>query len=395
MSDKKCPKCQYVRTSLDDEAAPDWQCPKCGVAYNKIGKPPGSKVESLKAAQPAASMVETIAPRTNLKIVAIVAILAGAIGAGISKFFDGDEYPTQPTIQGSPIRATSVDGIERDNVNRVTTEHGTELPPADDIQAEISSANERLRLTQTEYEKYSGGLIKSVLAITAALQRQTIEMLKQREASWTFGIGLRYSVDGEPAVLPPNTQQLLIDVEQEIQTARSNAAKSQASADRYSGGLIKATQLATAATNLQTAAMLEQKRLSLKYGLPQYIGFFDQGPSEELLPAQNDAGLVAGPEINPTVKDWEIEEVDAKVTETNDSWWRFAWRLTLKSTGKSDRTFDATIEFQDEDGFIIDSDKSYKLYVPAGSQRTFTGFALVRVPGASRVVQTYAKVRER
>jgi glutaredoxin len=28
-----CPKCRYVRQSTD--VAPEWQCPKCGVAYNK------------------------------------------------------------------------------------------------------------------------------------------------------------------------------------------------------------------------------------------------------------------------------------------------------------------------------------------------------------------------
>jgi uncharacterized protein len=29
-----CPKCQYLRVATD--TAPDWQCPKCGVAYNKV-----------------------------------------------------------------------------------------------------------------------------------------------------------------------------------------------------------------------------------------------------------------------------------------------------------------------------------------------------------------------
>jgi glutaredoxin len=29
-----CPKCRYVRTTAD--TAPSWQCPGCGVAYNKV-----------------------------------------------------------------------------------------------------------------------------------------------------------------------------------------------------------------------------------------------------------------------------------------------------------------------------------------------------------------------
>lgn len=31
---KPCPKCSYVRKATD--VAPDWQCPKCGVAYAKF-----------------------------------------------------------------------------------------------------------------------------------------------------------------------------------------------------------------------------------------------------------------------------------------------------------------------------------------------------------------------
>lgn len=30
-----CPKCTYERTLEDDEIFPDWQCPKCEIAYNK------------------------------------------------------------------------------------------------------------------------------------------------------------------------------------------------------------------------------------------------------------------------------------------------------------------------------------------------------------------------
>ena len=32
---KVCPKCRYVRKA--EEAAPDWQCPNCSIAYEKIG----------------------------------------------------------------------------------------------------------------------------------------------------------------------------------------------------------------------------------------------------------------------------------------------------------------------------------------------------------------------
>jgi membrane protein YdbS with pleckstrin-like domain len=31
-----CPKCEYQRTTEDDELFPNWQCPKCEIAYNKF-----------------------------------------------------------------------------------------------------------------------------------------------------------------------------------------------------------------------------------------------------------------------------------------------------------------------------------------------------------------------
>jgi len=33
---KPCPKCRHVRTAAD--SGPDWQCPKCGIAYAKFGQ---------------------------------------------------------------------------------------------------------------------------------------------------------------------------------------------------------------------------------------------------------------------------------------------------------------------------------------------------------------------
>ena len=32
----KCPKCGYQRTADDDKVFPDWQCPQCKIAYNKV-----------------------------------------------------------------------------------------------------------------------------------------------------------------------------------------------------------------------------------------------------------------------------------------------------------------------------------------------------------------------
>jgi hypothetical protein len=54
--------------------------------------------------------------------------------------------------------------------------------------------------------------------------------------------------------------------------------------------------------------------------------------------------------------------------------------------------FTANIEFQDKDGFIIDTDRSDTIVVQPNADETATGFALIRPPGASNVARTVAKM---
>lgn len=229
--------------------------------------------------------------------------------------------------------------------------------------------------------------MKALLGSEMEILRQTRAMLQQRASSWTFGIGLRYSVDGRPFVPPADAPQQLATVEAEIAQTREKLAGAEAEAARYSGGLVQALSVSTVATMRNSLAMLEQRRLALKYALPQFIGFQGEHPAT---PAAAGAPPAAAPA--PVERKWSIVEVDSRVTESNDTWWRYAWKLTLRNDDSSDLAFDATIEFQDGDGFVIDSDRAHGLFVPAGSEKTFTGYALVSMPGALRVARTNAKV---
>ncbi|MBK8536912.1 MAG: hypothetical protein IPL59_18545 [Candidatus Competibacteraceae bacterium] len=118
----------------------------------------------------------------------------------------------------------------------------------------------------------------------------------------------------------------------------------------------------------QTQA-IDQKRLALKFSLPQHIGFKSEivsTPSSELTTTRKPE------EITPLQeKKWRIVEVDSKVTESNNSWWRYAWRLTLANDSEQPMIFHATIEFQDADGFVIDENRANQLIVPAGKERDF------------------------
>jgi glutaredoxin len=50
---KRCPRCRYERKATD--TAPDWQCPSCGVAYNKVEGGPLPHPTATRNTQPSSS----------------------------------------------------------------------------------------------------------------------------------------------------------------------------------------------------------------------------------------------------------------------------------------------------------------------------------------------------
>lgn len=91
--------------------------------------------------------------------------------------------------------------------------------------------------------------------------------------------------------------------------------------------------------------------------------------------------------------DLEINDVSFRVTESNSQWWRFAWNLKISNTGRNDlHGLTAVADFLDGDGFIVDSDREYNIYVRAGDFVTVRGDCLISVPGAGTVASIYANV---
>ncbi|HXF47991.1 MAG TPA: hypothetical protein VNL73_01020 [Verrucomicrobiae bacterium] len=106
-------------------------------------------------------------------------------------------------------------------------------------------------------------------------------------------------------------------------------------------------------------------------------------------------GVVDGGRSIPSKKKFtplEIVEIDAKVTESNDVWWKYAWRLTVQNFSGEPISFNATIEFLDKDGFVVDDDDEYGLYLEYGQKKTFTGYDLIVSSVAPNIVSVTAKV---
>jgi len=262
-----------------------------------------------------------------------------------------------------------------------------------DIESSIATLDKDIVAAEAETAKYTGGLVKALAESRLHTLKQTRAMLDQRAKSWTFGIGLRYTVDGKGFMPPADAAAQITSLEAEIARTEAQVLKHEAEAARYSGGLIQSLSLTTAATTRHSLAMLEQKRLALKFALPQFIGFA-QAPAGPAVGASVAPATPAQPATSTAPADlFAIVAIDARVTETNDVWSRYAWKLTLRNRDSGPHTFDVTIEFQDKDGFVVDDDNEYGLTVPANAEQTFTGYDLVGSSVAGKVARTNAKVQ--
>lgn len=93
---------------------------------------------------------------------------------------------------------------------------------------------------------------------------------------------------------------------------------------------------------------------------------------------------------------FEILEVDTRVTETNNVWWKYAWLLTLENKSSDLLALSAEIQFLDEDGFVVDDDFVPDMLLGAGETKTFRDYVLIDADAASKVdaINALVKVRE-
>jgi hypothetical protein len=257
------------------------------------------------------------------------------------------------------------------------------------IEPEIARVVADISATEAESAKYSGGLVKALIESRLSTLRQTKAMLEQRRAASTFNISVRYTIDGRPFTVPTTATNDVAAIERELAATRTKIESAQAEAARYSGGLVLAMKHSTIATLQQTEAMLDQRRVALTFGLPQYIGFAGQPASSPSAGSGHPA-----PPVQDTARTWEIVEVNSRVTESNSTWWKYAWKVTVRNGGSQPIAVRATVEFQDAQGFIVDTDDSETTRVGAGETVTMTGYDLVTAAVADNIAKTNAKVRQ-
>jgi hypothetical protein len=133
-------------------------------------------------------------------------------------------------------------------------EYGSALA---EVKADLAAIQSQITDSEKEDAKYTGGLTKALTASTIAILRQTEAILEQKLVSLKAG--------ARPVMVSSAASPTLAEVEQLIATNESKIKQQEVEAARYSGGLVRALSLATLETLRQTHAMLEQRRISLRY----------------------------------------------------------------------------------------------------------------------------------
>jgi hypothetical protein len=150
---------------------------------------------------------------------------------------------------------------------------GVDTQKVASLQTEIDVIDKDIVAAEKENEKYTGGLVKALINSQIQTLKQTRAMLQQKKDSWLYGININYTVDGKLFVLPEGAKALLPEIERDIAENKEKIKQQETVVNQYSGGLVQALSVSTLETMRQTQAMLEQRRLAIKYELPQYLSF--------------------------------------------------------------------------------------------------------------------------
>lgn len=99
------------------------------------------------------------------------------------------------------------------------------------------------------------------------------------------------------------------------------------------------------------------------------------------------------PSLQVEAKPVEVVNVDYKLVESNDSWYRYAWRATIKNNTASAQACRGDIQWLDEGSFALSNDSTGAFNLSPKETATVTGVGLISPASAgARVAGVRAKV---
>lgn len=130
------------------------------------------------------------------------------------------------------------------------------------LNSELTHVNDDITATTANYEQYSGGLIKSLIAIRLEVLKTNKNLVEQRINAIESGAPVKV----ETLASSPDPE-LAEYLRSEIESIKKEIEVDKKDASQYSGGLILSMKLMNITTKEQTLAALQQKYLTVKYGL--------------------------------------------------------------------------------------------------------------------------------
>lgn len=139
-----------------------------------------------------------------------------------------------------------------------------QIKQVEDLKVEMSKTDVEISSAIDLDKQYSGGLIKSLVRARLEVLKTNKALLEQRVNAIESGAKIKIDVSG----FKPN-MELASSLEKEINTLKGQILEAKSDAEKYTGGLVLSMKLAAIATQEQTLAVLEQRYLFAKYGLPE------------------------------------------------------------------------------------------------------------------------------
>jgi hypothetical protein len=95
----------------------------------------------------------------------------------------------------------------------------------------------------------------------------------------------------------------------------------------------------------------------------------------------------AAANAQPQEPKYKLSLVNAsyKIVETNSTWWKYAYKIDVKNETGEDIVSNAKVNFQDKDGFTLETEYVWNHNFQAGKVSSVSGFALLDSSYAGKV----------
>lgn len=232
-----------------------------------------------------------------------------------------------------------------------------ERKQAAELTQQLAQVRQDIDSAKKDSSQYSGGLLKSLIAVRQEVLATNAALLEQRINALESGARISITVQ---ATQPNPTQAAAIAKEIVAQTSKLAEAKAESA--RYDGGLVKSMAEMAVATNLSSLAMLQQQYLIAQYGIPLPTG---QGSSTAAAAAQAAATTAASATIAPSTEGSttaaanscvKIDTYDSSVLSSNDVFVELAWKADITNSCDVPAQVRVTFKIFDKDDFELDSD---------------------------------------